>query len=43
VIKFMMLILFVESIQGGEDPYDALSCMSFSAKEPLILGLFCGT
>ena len=27
-------------IQGGEDPSDALSCRSFSAKEPLIIGLF---
>ena len=31
-----------ETIQGGEDPLDALSCRSFSAKEPLITGLFCG-
>ena len=28
--------------QGGEDPQDALSCRSFFAKEPLIIGLFCG-
>ena len=28
-------------VQGGEDPQDALSCRSFSAKEPLIIGLFC--
>jgi len=27
--------------QGGEDPSDALSCRSFSTKEPLIIGLFC--
>jgi len=27
-------------IQGGEDPYDALSCSLFFAKEPLIIGLF---
>jgi len=26
--------------QGGEDPLDVLSCRSFSAKEPLVLGLF---
>jgi len=26
----------------GKDPEDALSCTSFSAKEPLIMGLFCG-
>jgi len=29
-------------IQGGEDLYDSLSCKSFSAEEPLIVGLFCG-
>jgi len=29
-------------IQGGEDPQDALSCRSISAKEPLFIGLFCG-
>jgi len=28
-------------IQGGEDSWDALSCRSFFAKEPLIIGLFC--
>ena len=28
-------------IQGGEDPQDTLSCRSISAKEPLIVGLFC--
>ena len=30
------------TILGGEDPRDALNCRSFSAKEPLIVGLFCG-
>jgi len=30
------------SLQGVEDPYDALSRRSFSAKEPLISGSFCG-
>jgi len=30
------------ALQGGEDLFDALSCRSFSAKEPLITGLFCG-
>jgi len=30
------------SLQGVEDPYDALSHGSLSAKEPLIIGLFCG-
>jgi len=29
-------------LQGGEDPQDALSCRAFSAKEPLIIRLFCG-
>jgi len=29
-------------LQGGEDSQDALSCRSFSAKEPLIIGLFSG-
>ena len=30
------------SVQGSEDTWDALSCRSLSAKEPLIIGLFCG-
>ena len=29
-------------VQGGEDPYDALSRGLLSVKEPLITGLFCG-
>jgi len=29
-------------VQGGEDTYNALSCRSFFAKEPLIIGLLCG-
>jgi len=29
-------------LQGGEDPYDALSSRSFSTKKLLIIGLFCG-
>ena len=29
-------------IQGGEDSQDPLSCRSFSTKEPLNIGLFCG-
>jgi len=29
-------------LQGDEDPYDAVSCRSFFAKEPLITGLFGG-
>jgi len=28
--------------QDGEDAQDALSCRTLSAKEPLIVGLFCG-
>jgi len=28
--------------QGGEDAYDASSCRSLSAKEPLLIGLFYG-
>jgi len=31
-----------ELVQGGEDSQDALRCRSFFAKEPLIIGLFCG-
>ena len=31
-----------KSIQGGEDSQDPLSCRSFSTKEPLNIGLFCG-
>ena len=30
----------VPSVQGGEDSLDALSCRSFFAKEPCIIGLF---
>jgi len=33
--------IFDYVVQGGEDPQDALSCRSFYAKEPLIIGLFC--
>jgi len=29
-------------LQGGEDTLDVLSCRSFSAKEPLVIGLFGG-
>jgi len=34
-------LISVHLLQGGEDPYDALSCRSFFTKEPLIIGLFC--
>ena len=30
------------AVQGSEDPSNASSCRSFFAKEPLIIGLFCG-
>jgi len=36
------LVVACMQVEGGEDPYDALGCRSFSAKEPLIIGLFCG-
>jgi len=32
----------VSSVQGGEDSQDPLSCRSFSTKEPLNIGHFCG-
>ena len=32
----------LRNLQGGEDSYDTFSCRSFVAKEPLIIGLFCG-
>jgi len=35
-------ITLVITLQGATDPSDALSCRSFLAKEPLIVGLFCG-
>ena len=38
----LLIQLCYDVLQSGEDPYDALSCRSFSAKEPLIIGLFCG-
>jgi len=33
--------LICETNDGGNDAQDALKCMSLSAKEPLIVGLFC--
>ena len=33
--------LLCRGLQSSEDPWDALSCRSFFAKEPLIIGLFC--
>jgi len=32
----------VHALQGGENALDALRWRSLSAKEPLIVGLFCG-
>ena len=37
-----VLFLAQPSVQGDEDSEDVLICRSFSAKEPLIIGLFCG-
>jgi len=34
-------ILFAKNLQGGEDAQDDLSCWSFSANSPWIIGLFC--
>jgi len=34
--------VFTTHLKGGKDPYDASSYRSFSAKEPLIIGFFCG-
>jgi len=31
-----------EELQGSKDALNILICRSFSAKEPLIIGLFCG-
>jgi len=36
------IIYLYLGLQGGEDSQDALSCKSFFAKQPLIIGLFCG-
>ena len=36
------LKLWLNLVQGGGDEWDALSCRSLFAKEPLIIGLFCG-
>jgi len=44
-VVYMSCRLFLESrscLQGGEDAYDALSHKSLSAKETLIIRLFCG-
>jgi len=38
----MPFVTWWQRIQGGEDSEDVLSCRSFFAKEPLIIGLFCG-
>jgi len=38
-IKHVLYAVYV--LQGGEDSENALSCRSFFAKEPLIIGLFC--
>ena len=38
IMPYVLLIL----VQGGKEAQNALSCRSLSAKEPLILRLFCG-
>ena len=51
LVDFYILLTYLQKsdamqhasiLQGGEDPQDALSCMSCFAKEPLIIRLFCG-
>jgi len=39
-ILIYVYCIYGSSIQGGEDPWVALSCRLFFAKEPLIIGLF---
>ena len=38
----LMHILEALCVRGGKDAQDGLSCRSLFAKEPLIIGLFCG-
>jgi len=38
----MITNTYYEMVQGVEDSGDALNCRSFFAKEPVIIGLFCG-
>jgi len=40
--KLILSICWTLMIQDGEDAVDALRCRSLSAKEPLIVRLFCG-
>ena len=37
-----VILWIFTTLQGGEYAWDALSCTSLSAKEPLITPLFCG-
>jgi len=41
-LKRLKNVSYMRFIQGSQDPQDALNCRSFFAKEPLIIGLFCG-
>ena len=41
-VGYVAWLICIARIQGGKDPCDAISCRLFSAKEPLIIGLFCG-
>jgi len=36
------IVRTLRMLESGEDVEDALSFRSFSAKEPLVVGLFCG-
>ena len=42
ITQFNTLVFTSYNDTGGEDPQDALNCGSLSAKEPLIIWLFCG-
>ena len=42
VVCFTLTHSQMMQLQGGEDPSDVLSGRTFSAKESLITGLFCG-
>ena len=36
----LVVAVAVAQLQGGEDSSDALCCSLFSAKDPLIIGIF---
>jgi len=41
-VRDTCLVSHGDDVVSDEDVYDVLSCRSLSAKEPLIIGLFCG-